>query len=183
MAIHFEAKKHAWRQTQDGIVVSFVLHPSEIDAGFAVAPLGTRYIVAVEQIGDDETPVQPQTPSGKAIGGHARAEALSPERRAEIAKTAADTRWNKERTPFKDLPLSQQAAIRCGDKQFRQFLIDNHGLGAKNDDTDVVLLVRHLCDVKSRSELDYESRGHMWLDLEKQFQSWRTTQQYADYAR
>lgn len=35
----------------------------------------------------------PPDPS-KAKGGHARAEALSPERRVEIAKKAADARWN-----------------------------------------------------------------------------------------
>lgn len=34
--------------------------------------------------------------TGRAKGGHARAESLSPERRAEIAKKAAETRWAKQ---------------------------------------------------------------------------------------
>jgi hypothetical protein len=35
--------------------------------------------------------------SGKAKGGHARAQALSPERRSEIAREAAYARWERER--------------------------------------------------------------------------------------
>lgn len=46
-AMHFEAKKHAYRQTQDGIVVSFVVHPNDMSADLAIAPLGTHYVVAL----------------------------------------------------------------------------------------------------------------------------------------
>ena len=56
-AMHCEAKKHAYRQTQDGVVVSFVLHPHEVPDGLATAPLGSRYVLALVQIGDDEQPV------------------------------------------------------------------------------------------------------------------------------
>lgn len=35
-----------------------------------------------------------ESPSGKARGGHARAEKLPPERRSEIAKQAAEARWS-----------------------------------------------------------------------------------------
>ena len=44
--------------------------------------------IATGQI-DDE----PQEESKKAQGGHARAKALSPERRKEIARKAAAARW------------------------------------------------------------------------------------------
>lgn len=56
-AAHCEAKLHGFRKTQDGIVVSFVLHPQEAPSCFALDPLGTRYMLAVAQIGDDEQPV------------------------------------------------------------------------------------------------------------------------------
>ncbi len=39
-------------------------------------------------------------PSGKARGGHARAEKLPPERRSEIAKQAAEARWSAEPLPI-----------------------------------------------------------------------------------
>jgi uncharacterized OB-fold protein len=55
-ATHCEAKKHAYRQTQDGVVVSFVLHPQDMPEGLATAPLGTRYVLAFVELNDDETP-------------------------------------------------------------------------------------------------------------------------------
>lgn len=58
VALHCEAKKHAYRQTQDGVVVSFVLHPQEVPGGLATAPLGTRYMLALAEIGDNEQPVE-----------------------------------------------------------------------------------------------------------------------------
>jgi hypothetical protein len=39
--------------------------------------------------------VREQTPA-RAAGGHARAEALSPERRSEIARDAANKRWSNQ---------------------------------------------------------------------------------------
>lgn len=57
-ALSCEAKKHAYRQTQDGVVVSFVIHPQEIPDGLATAGLGTRYAMVLVEIGDDEKPVE-----------------------------------------------------------------------------------------------------------------------------
>lgn len=56
IASHCEAKLHALRKTQDGIVVSFVLHPQEVPDALNLAPLGTRYMLAFSEIGDDEEP-------------------------------------------------------------------------------------------------------------------------------
>lgn len=57
--------------------------------------------LAASIVGDatDETPPEPESPQavagrkGGAKGGKARAERLSPERRAEIARKAAQVRW------------------------------------------------------------------------------------------
>jgi hypothetical protein len=56
-AVHCEAKKVAYRQTKDGLVVSFVIHPNDMPDALAVAPLGQRYMLAMAAIGDDEKPV------------------------------------------------------------------------------------------------------------------------------
>lgn len=61
-ALSCEAKKHAYRQTQDGVVVSFVLHPQDIPDGLATASLGTRYLLALVEINDQEQPVKQSTP-------------------------------------------------------------------------------------------------------------------------
>jgi hypothetical protein len=47
-----------------------------------------------ESADDPETPAQANGRKGGLKGGHARAEKLSPERRSEIAKTAAQARWH-----------------------------------------------------------------------------------------
>jgi hypothetical protein len=43
---------------------------------------------------EDETPLQSASKGGKR-GGKARAEALTPEQRSEIARIAASARWKK----------------------------------------------------------------------------------------
>lgn len=55
-----ECKKHAYRQTQDGIVISFVLHPDDVSADLASAPLGTRYMAVLVELNDNETAKPPQ---------------------------------------------------------------------------------------------------------------------------
>lgn len=57
-ALSVEVKKHAYRQTQDGIVISFVMHPNDVSPDLAAAALGTRYMAALVEIGDDEQPVE-----------------------------------------------------------------------------------------------------------------------------
>ena len=54
-ATHFEAKLHALRRTNDGMVVSFLIHPNEVPSCIALDPLGQRYMVALAGINDDET--------------------------------------------------------------------------------------------------------------------------------
>jgi len=164
MTGHFEAKKHAYRQTQDGIVVSFVIHPNDLDAAFAVAPLGTRYMIGFAEIGDDGKPDS------------------APELRTEAEKAPEDgppssSGAPKERRPFASLPLSQQAAIRCQDNDFKLFL------GASNAE-DAVHKVREFCGVESRSKIiDGERSGALWHDMEQQYQSWLLDQRYAGVRR
>ena len=49
-----EVVKHAYRQTQDGIVLSLVLHPNDVPSELAIAPLGTRYAMALVEITDEK---------------------------------------------------------------------------------------------------------------------------------
>jgi hypothetical protein len=47
---HMEAKKHAYRQTQDGVVISFVVHPSDVNPALAAAALGTVYMLGWAEV-------------------------------------------------------------------------------------------------------------------------------------
>ena len=64
-----EAKKYAYRQTKDGMVLSFVLHPDDVPKEIATAPIGQRYMVACAQIDDHENPIRPRatTDAEKAL--------------------------------------------------------------------------------------------------------------------
>lgn len=57
-AIPVEVKKHSYRQTKDGIVISFVMHPNDVSPELAASALGTRYMAALVEISDDEQPVE-----------------------------------------------------------------------------------------------------------------------------
>lgn len=57
-ALHFEAVKISLSQDKNGLVLKLSLHPDEVPKDVILAPLGTRYMVALVQIGDDEQPVK-----------------------------------------------------------------------------------------------------------------------------
>lgn len=148
----FEAKLHAFRRTQEGVVVSYVVHPNDVSAALATAALGTRYMIGFSEIGDDGKPIEPPKPAPKPAPA-------------------------KERQRFADLPLSQQAALRCNDMKFRKWL----GVATE---IDAARKVRVQCEVQTRAEFDKDGEAATrWHLLEAAFQAYRTTQQYAEQVR
>lgn len=161
MAEHFEAKKHAYRQTQDGVVISFVCHPNDVAKMLTLAPLGTRYMVAVEEIGDDEKPPVIDT------------------------RPSAEKPIEKARRKFEALPLSQQCAIMCDDKAFAKWVCAL-GRDAHNPENPEVVaeVTRSYLGVKSRSELDTDkAAAGNWLSLFASYQRQVTDQRYAHVMR
>lgn len=149
-SVHFEAKKHAYRQTQDGVVISFVMHPGDVAATLATAPLGTRYVVALVEVSDDETPV-------------------SPEAQEQRTKTA------KDRRPWSSLPLSQQASIRCAEPAFWRYLYQCPD-GSKSviqSADEAAEVVREMCRIRSRKQLDASGEpADIWRRIDGDFQFW-----------
>lgn len=177
-AIHFEAKKHAYRQTQDGVVVSFVVHPNDLNAAFAVAPLGTRYVLALAEIGDDEQPNPPGGTTDQAASPAESAVTPTPLKTADVLPGGA-----KERRPFHTLPLPQQVALRCADEGFQSWAFVyaqdqkwSIGNGPNSDcygtDRDEVAasVIRKACGVISRGEIKPGTEAaKKWLALETQY--------------
>jgi hypothetical protein len=95
-AAHCEAKLHGFRRTADGVVVSFVLHPAEVPSMLALDPLGTRYMLAVAVIGDDEQPVATKT-NQRSEAGKQRYAAADPASQAvtRAALLPSDERFRK----------------------------------------------------------------------------------------
>jgi hypothetical protein len=135
-ALHCEMVKYAYRQTKDGVVVSFVVHPNDVPAELSSSHIGSRYMVALVELGDDETPKKPSKKD-----------------------------W-REMTP------ASQAAIRCGDVKFRNFLRSEHGLNTKDKD-EAATAVRNLCGVTSRMELATNHKARtLWHSIDTQYREW-----------
>lgn len=167
-ALHCEAKKHAYRQTQDGVVISFVLHPQEVPDGLATAPLGTRYQLVVVEIGDDEKPVAKEVmPNTEPQSGiHKTAPAAGPPKpRAQLAR-----RWD-------EMALAAQCGTLCGDQSFIAFLKEtypNFSCGWIGDAKELVPeLVRGLCGVTSRKDINPGTNAaDIWRDLVSRYRAW-----------
>jgi hypothetical protein len=155
-ALHCEAKKHAYRQTQDGVVVSFVLHPQDIPDGLALAPLGTRYMLALVEVSDDEQPKE-------------SAKKPRPQS-ADNTLTAGGAHHNKS---WHEMAPAQQAGLLCNEPSFGTFLrekVDQSGIVGPDRAAEIV---RDLCEVKSRSELSTNNEASMkWRGIVSDYRAW-----------
>lgn len=162
-ALHCEAKKHAYRQTQDGVVVSFVIHPQEVPEGLATASLGTRYMIALVEIGDDELPVEKAAPIKTSIS---------------FDKIESEKVPEKERMTWQELQPSAQAAIRCNEPVFWAFLREDYSQQV-NDADEAATAVRKLCDVNTRAAFNTNSRARAkWENLDQSFGAWKMSEQH-----
>lgn len=162
-AIHCEMVKYAYRQSKDGIVVSFVVHPNDIPAALSISHIGARFMVALVQIGDDEMPVvQPNM-------GSANKKGPAP----TLTQGAATPAANGKRD-WRDMKPSAQSAIRCGEAIFWAYLNEEHGynVGTKDEAAEAV---RDKCGIVSRKMLDDE-RFHaarvIWHQLDSGYVAW-----------
>ena len=57
----FEAIKSVLRQSKDGIVISLVIHPSDVPVPLLSDPIGSRYMVGMARVGDDEEIIEPES--------------------------------------------------------------------------------------------------------------------------
>lgn len=170
---HFEAKKHAYRQTQDGVVISFVVHPNDVSPEIATAALGTRYMVGLAEIGDDGAP---SSSSGRTSD-------FESENRGSTPREGTKP---KERRPFDSLPLSQQCAITCNDRNFIEYMTHHFWNTMIENPTpdDAAHLVRDHLGIKSRSELDDNLKARQkWRELNDLYQNWLTDRMYPEEAR
>lgn len=161
-AIHCEMVKYAYRQSKDGVVVSFVVHPNDIPAALSTSHIGSRYMVALVQVGDDERPI-PQTEKGKAKISAAKLQPDTPDK----------PRSAGARRPWNEMLPSAAAAVRGNDAVFRAFLNEERGYQVQNH-TDAAEAVREICKVKSRRDLNIEGSNGMlmWQLLDSAYQAW-----------
>jgi hypothetical protein len=82
-------------------------------------------------------------------------------------------RPDRAKRDWRDMPPSQQAALRCNTVMFRAFLRDTRADDWHEAGSDPAECVRLICGVASRSLLDTEHRARVvWKQLDDQFQAW-----------
>jgi hypothetical protein len=158
-AFHVEVKLHGFRRTQDGVVVSFVVSPIDMPQALALDPLGTRYMLALCAIGDDENPINPRGgPEPQSIINRDEGPALSPSsgRGDAGGRTAGSipATGAKDRRSWDELSPSQQAGILCSDVAFQNFVAEKAGiLPSRCDESDAAAWLRHWLGVDSRKSI------------------------------
>lgn len=148
-AIHFEAKLYALRKSKDGLVLSFVVHPSDIPKEIITADIGEQYIVAcapyVEKTGLDRESPAPEPAVTTAPGGQ-----------AGVSKPKTEG----ER-------VLQRCAILCNEPRFQEWVALHplHVPGHSAAD-----FVRSRCGITSRSQIAADPAiRQRWLNLEAKY--------------
>ena len=165
-AVNCEVRKIAYRQSKDGIVVSFVVHPNEMPAGLATSQLGTRYILALVELDDEDMPkeVRPHSEPRRSVSADKTPPA------SEDSTTPARAR----KLSWTEYPASQQSGILCSDPAFRKFASEfsNRDLSEPGATTE---WVRAYCRVKSRSELTTDNA--YWHQIVERYRTWQLAAQ------
>lgn len=163
-AQHCEAIKYAYRQTKEGVVVSFVIHPSDIPPALQLSPIGARYVLALVELDDQEQP--------KKVANDRKVT-------KKPAPDDAPARAKKSTDPEKRLV---KQAVRCtGDPVFRKFLDESNLIQAEDTLGDGITwedvtraTIYDICGVSSRAAiLPGTHAGQAWDALYSKFVAWK----------
>ncbi len=150
-SVHCEARKVSYRQSKEGLVISFVVHPNEMPDSLATAPLGQRYMLALAMIGDDEQPASPTDGIS-----------ATKERPAAAASPSAAPTPSGGASRYKGSPPMEQARIRAGmlpkDPAFQNWICEQRDMAdgmawLPSERNATVLLRNRCCDGESRSRI------------------------------
>lgn len=145
-----------------GMTVTFALNPADEGTVHPFRHMGTgkhgqRFAIVAVPITDDERP---------AKDVHTMDAPAEPK--------------PKVRTPFDQLPRSQQAAMLCQeDRAFWRYLGQRHdGADTVSDSYGAAIIVRNLCEAQSRSLFDTDPEaGKRWDALHAEFKRWAGREQ------
>lgn len=171
----FECRVSSKRESKAGIYLTLEISPDDYTADLATLRVGSLLIVGWSEIVN--TAVEP-------IAAIAQSVERQPSK-LDVESSNLSGR-SKPPRPFSSLPLSQQAALRCSDETFREFVRVHVGLEQLPSEEVAADFVRTKCHVTSRSQLDVLTyivpRGE-WRACEAKYQSWLTDRQYKDSRR
>lgn len=173
-ALSVEAKKHALRQQQDGCwIMTLRVHQNDMPEAIMKAAMGTRYQVAMVEIGDDELPVSQRAtvpPTSSRPAGDKPGPATTNRVPAEPVRAA------KEKRQFSQIAAAQQAGILCGEPSFSVFLAEKFPKVWGNTCEDPAATVREICEVNSRADLTPDNA--LWSSLVLAYRLWMNHPEY-----
>jgi hypothetical protein len=171
-SIQMEVKKDGLQQRQSGDwTLRLVVQQTDIDDRLTKAPMGTRFVAVLVEIGDNEEPVV--SPSQSVPQATVNQPATSNGHQPDAANVAG-----KVKREWGDMSPAQQAGLLCNDPAFQKFLREDRGSTCQDAET-AARAVRVICGVKSRSEINGLRPVAMdaWRDLVSDFRHW---QRYPD---
>ena len=147
-AMEIECKKDRLAQNQDGTwKLTLTVAPDGLPDAVMKAPPGVRYRAFFVEVDDQEEPVK-----------HAPAPSEKPKKR------------------FHELPLSQQAALRCQDEGFWNFIIAIHPhywADQGDKEKSAIAAVYRWSGISSRAELDHDTEaGRTWSVLNAAYEEY-----------
>lgn len=150
-AVNFEAKKDRLSQNQGGDwKLTVTVAADSMPQSVLTAPMGTRYVIALVEINDQEEPVEQKTITSNSSG----------------IPNSSKRDWNS-------LAPSQQAGILCSEPDFQRWITGHSKWGSGVKDPNIFYsseLARHYvtksCQISSRSEIDKGSYAEgVWNEM------------------
>lgn len=148
--------------------------PAVISGTFvALTPVASRKVVRLHI----ECPVETADHILKALGGWpdpANPKWVAVARLTSEPQAKPKPENPKERQKFSRLRPSAQAALLCAKPAFWKFLDETiPGIDVVLSEGDAAMVVRHVCQVESRSDFDHdEAAAQMWFALRDRFDAW-----------
>lgn len=171
-AFSIEGKKDGLYQKKgEDWVVRFTIQAGELCDQLRNAPLGTRYQLALVEIGDDEQPINRKGGDAPELAG-----AESPQRSKSVPDTqprsvsTAQAGAEKERRSFNEMSPAQQAGMLCQEPAFIRFIGEKHDEAVTNKFL-AADWVRLNCRVKSRSQITADNAA--WSSIVLAYRIWQ----------
>ncbi|HEY0120579.1 MAG TPA: hypothetical protein VGC14_02260 [Rhizobium sp.] len=96
-------------------------------------------------------------------------------RRMSPPRDRAAERMAHEEKNRKPADYAAECAMKCGDRLFRRFLVEEHGVPDVADAERVAVSIRNILRIKSRAELNTDpAAAARWVDFRGAFEAWRT---------
>lgn len=165
-----DAIKIAYRQSKDGFVVSFAIHPQDMPADLANADIGSQWQMRLVELDDNGNPKEVM--SDRAV--QARPDETTP----VLADPSPVTSARAYHPVAPEKRMTQRAAIMCTQPLFQTWLRQTNSAWAIMNlgtaEQKAAELVRVYCGVPTRKDIVPGSQAaRLWDEMLGKFEAWQ----------